>query len=361
MGLVKLFELMISRGASDMHLRAGLPAVIRVNKRLEKVEMEPLTAETISNFISGILDEKRKNELERNLQCDFSHFIQGVGRFRCAAFYQKGSLGVVFRAIPDAPSDFRALNLPEVLEKICRYSNGLVLVTGPAGSGKSTTLAAMINHINESRRSHIVTLEDPIEYFFKDKKSVITQRELGIDMISYTAALKNIVREDPDVILIGEMRDIDTISAGISVAEVGNLVLSSVHTINTFQTVSRIIDFYPVAHQNQVRGQLSEILRAVISMRLMPSKDKNSLVPVCEILINTEIVKKHIAENNLSEIYDVMVKGSYYGMQTFNQALVGLCQDGVITEEDALKVSTNPEEFRLYIRGIDTTTAATGK
>lgn len=361
MQIDKLFELMISRGASDLHLRAGQPAILRVNKRLEKVEMEALSTEEVSNFIFGILDGKKKNELENKLQCDFSYVLSEVGRFRGAAFCQKGTLGVVFRAVPDAPSNFRDLKLPVVLEKICQYSNGIVLVTGPAGSGKSTTLAAMVNHINEIRHAHIVTLEDPIEYIFKDKNSVITQRELGIDMLSYLDALKNIVRTDPDIIMIGEMRDIDTISAGISVAEVGNLVLSSVHTINAFQTVSRIIDFYPVSHQNQVRVQLSETLRAVISMRLMMSKDGSSLVPVCEIMINTEIIKKRIAENNLSEIYDVMAKGSYYGMQTFNQALVDLCQRDVVTQEEALKVSTNPEEFSLFIRGIDVTTAATGQ
>ena len=286
--------------------------------------------------------------------------VQGVGRFRGAAFRQRGTLAAVFRAIPDAPSDFRALGLPAALETIAKSNSGLVLVTGPAGTGKSTTLAAMINHINKTRAAHIITLEDPIEYFYKDEKSIITQRELGGDMISYIEALKNIVRDDPDVILVGEMRDIDTISAGLSAAEVGNLVLSSVHTVDAFQTVSRIIDFFPVSHQNQIRQQLAEILRAVISMRLIRNKDGSKLVPVCEILVNTEIVRKNIAENTISEIYDVMAKGAYYGMQTFNQALFDLCRRDIISDEAALAVSTNPEEFKLYMRGVDTSTAATG-
>ncbi len=351
---------MIDDGASDLHLRVGLPPVFRQNKRLQKADLPVLSADEIKNFIFEILDEKKKQNLFRTFQCDFSYSLPGVGRFRGTAFYQRGSLSAVFRAIPEAPSSFEKLNLPGSLSKICEYRNGLVLVTGPAGSGKSTTLAAMVNHINETRPEHIVTLEDPIEYFFDDKKSIITQRELGVDMLSYPEALKNIVREDPDVILIGEMRDIDTIAAGISAAELGNLVFSTVHTIDAFQTVSRIIDFFPVTHQNQVRLQLAEILRAIISMRLMRTKDGNYLVPVCEILVNTELVKKNIAENNISQIYDVMSKGSYYGMQTFNQALADLCRREMISEEDALKVSTNPEEFMLFVRGIDTSSGATG-
>jgi len=351
---------MVDSGASDLHLRTGLPPVFRLKKILVRTDMKPLKKEEIESGVRAILDERQIKELENKLQCDFSYSVAGVGRFRGAAFYQRGTLAAVFRSISEAPSSFEALGLPAVLRKISSNNNGLVLVTGPAGTGKSTTLAAMINHINETRAAHIVTLEDPIEYFFKDKKSIISQRELGGDMISYVEALKNIVREDPDVILVGEMRDIDTIAAGLTAAEVGNLVFSTVHTIDAFQTISRIIDFFPVSHQNQVRQQLAEILRAVISMRLIRSKDGTKLVPVCEILINTEIVRKNIAENTISEIYDIMAKGSYYGMQTFNQALFDLRRKDIISEEDALAASTNPEEFKLYMRGVDTSTAATG-
>ncbi|MEA2082103.1 MAG: PilT/PilU family type 4a pilus ATPase, partial [Elusimicrobiota bacterium] len=273
MKITKFFEEMIKRGASDMHLRAGLPPVLRIKKDLVRTDFPAMSKDEIAENILDVLDVKSAADLREKLQCDFSYSIAGLGRFRGAAFYQRGSVAAVFRAIPDAPSDFKSLGLPSSLEKITEANNGIVLVTGPAGHGKSTTLAAMISSINNNRHAHIITLEDPIEYFFKDNKSIITQRELGGDMLSYADALKNIVRDDPDVILIGEMRDIDTISSGVTSAELGNLVFSTVHTINAYQTISRIIDFFPVSHQNQMRIQLSESLRAIISMRLMKSKD----------------------------------------------------------------------------------------
>ena len=360
MKINQFFEEMIKAGASDMHLRVMQNPVFRVKKDLVRTDLPTMDRDELAGAINAILDEKSAADLKEKRQCDFSYAIPGLGRFRGAAFYQRGSVAAVFRAIPDAPSDFETLGLPSALKTITEANNGLVLVTGPAGHGKSTTLAAMISNINNSRHAHIVTLEDPIEYFFKDNKSIVTQRELGGDMLSYIDALKNIVREDPDVLLIGEMRDIDTIEAGITAAELGNLDFSTVHTINAYQTVSRIIDFFPVSHQNQVRIQLSETLRAIISMRLMKSKDASRMVPVCEILVNNEAIKKLIADNSLSEIYEQMAKGAYYGMQTFNQALSALCEKDIISEEDALGVSPNPEEFKLYMRGVDMATAATG-
>ena len=360
MKINQFFEEMIKAGASDMHLRVMQNPVFRVKKDLVRTDLPTMDRDELAGAINAILDEKSAADLKEKRQCDFSYAIPGLGRFRGAAFYQRGSVAAVFRAIPDAPSDFETLGLPSALKTITEANNGLVLVTGPAGHGKSTTLAAMISNINNSRHAHIVTLEDPIEYFFKDNKSIVTQRELGGDMLSYIDALKNIVREDPDVLFIGEMRDIDTIEAGITAAELGNLVFSTVHTINAYQTVSRIIDFFPVSHQNQVRIQLSETLRAIISMRLMKSKDASRMVPVCEILVNNEAIKKLIADNSLSEIYEQMAKGAYYGMQTFNQALSALCEKDIISEEDALGVSPNPEEFKLYMRGVDMATAATG-
>jgi len=360
MKINQFFEEMIKAGASDMHLRVMQNPVFRVKKDLVRTDLPTMDRDELAGAINAILDEKSAADLKEKRQCDFSYAIPGLGRFRGAAFYQRGSVAAVFRAIPDAPSDFETLGLPSALKTITEANNGLVLVTGPAGHGKSTTLAAMISNINNSRHAHIVTLEDPIEYFFKDNKSIVTQRELGGDMLSYIDALKNIVREDPDVLFIGEMRDIDTIEAALTAAELGNLVFSTVHTINAYQTVSRIIDFFPVSHQNQVRIQLSETLRAIISMRLMKSKDASRMVPVCEILVNNEAIKKLIAENALSEIYEQMAKGAYYGMQTFNQALSALCEKDIISEEDALGVSPNPEEFKLYMRGVDMATAATG-
>ena len=360
MKINQFFEEMIKAGASDMHLRVMQNPVFRVKKDLVRTDLPTMDRDELAGAINAILDEKSAADLKEKRQCDFSYAIPGLGRFRGAAFYQRGSVAAVFRAIPDAPSDFETLGLPSALKTITEANNGLVLVTGPAGHGKSTTLAAMISNINNSRHAHIVTLEDPIEYFFRDNKSIVTQRELGGDMLSYIDALKNIVREDPDVLFIGEMRDIDTIEAALTAAELGNLVFSTVHTINAYQTVSRIIDFFPVSHQNQVRIQLSETLRAIISMRLMKSKDASRMVPVCEILVNNEAIKKLIADNSLSEIYEQMAKGAYYGMQTFNQALSALCEKDIISEEDALGVSPNPEEFKLYMRGVDMATAATG-
>lgn len=254
--------------------------------------------------------------------------------------------------IPDIIKTIDDLELPESLKKISSSSRGLILVTGTTGSGKSTTLAAMIDHINMNFSKHIITLEDPIEYVHKDKKSIIAQREVGLDTLSYPDALKNIVRQDPDVILLGEMRDMETMSAALTAAQTGHLVLSTIHTIDAMQTVNRIVDIFPPHHQNQIRLQLADCLCAVISQRLIPRKDKPGMACAVEVLVATALIKSLIEENNFAEISEQMQKGDYYGMQTFNQALEILCRQEKVDVEEAKRAATNPEDLMLRLRGI---------
>jgi twitching motility protein PilT len=261
------------------------------------------------------------------------------------------------RYVPVEIPSFETLNLPQVVKKIADNPRGLVLVTGTTGCGKSTTLASMIKHINSTRTNHIITLEDPIEFLHKDKLSIISQRELGIDTTSYSEALKHIVRQDPDVILIGEMRDTDTMAAALTAAQTGHLVLSTIHTIDAIQTVTRIVDMFPPHHQNQIRLQLSDTLKGVISQRLL-ANIKGGRVPACEILVVTALVKKFIEQNTMSEIMQAMKQGAYYGMQVFNQSLLALYNSGNISLEDALAAATNPEELMMNIRGITSDSGA---
>jgi len=285
-------------------------------------------------------------------EVDFSFAVPNVGRFRGNAFRQRGSVAVVLRQIPTEIPNFQQLYLPPVMSKICKLSRGLVLVCGPTGSGKSTTLAAMIQNINEDRSDHIVTIEDPIEFLHRDIKSIVSQRELGSDTISFAEALKHVLRQDPDVILLGEMRDLETTSTAITAAQTGHLVLSTLHTTDAVQTINRIIDMYPPHQQAQVRVQLADVLKGVICQRLISHARGNGRVPACEILVVTALVKKAISENKMSDVQEAIRQGQYYGMQTFHQALLKLYKDGQIKLDDALEAASNPEELMMAIRGI---------
>jgi twitching motility protein PilT len=358
MEITDLLQEMVEKKVSDLHLRAGSPPIFRLDGRLMPSSYPIVTAEETERIGLALLNEKQKEIFQENHECDLSYTIEGVARFRINIFLQRGTVHIAFRRIPFEIPDFDELNLPPVLKKISENSRGLVLVTGPAGCGKSTTLAAIIDYINSTRAVHIITIEDPIEFLHRDKKSIISQRELGEDTLDYPSALKHIVRQDPNVILVGEMRDLATMSAALTAAQLGSLVLSTVHTIDAIQTITRIIDLFPPYQQNQVRLQLADTLKAVVSQRLLPRADGQGRVPAVEVLVVTPLVKKLIEENRIGEILDSMEKGDYYGMQTFNQALQKLYKKGIINLEDALASASNPEEFLLYIRGIDSGSGA---
>ncbi len=358
MEITDLLHEMVNKKASDLHLRVGSPPIFRINGRLVQSSNPVLSPRDTERIGSSLLNEKQKEILEKQHECDLSYAIEGLARFRINIFLQRGTIHIAFRLVPFKIPDFEELNLPPVLKKISENDRGLVLVTGPAGCGKSTTLAAIVDYINSTRSVHIITIEDPIEFLHQDKKSIITQRELGEDTLDYPAALKHIVRQDPNVILVGEMRDLATMAAALTAAQLGSLVLSTVHTIDAIQTITRVIDLFPPYQQNQVRLQLADTLKAVISQRLLPGTEGKGRMPAVEVLVVTALVKKLIEENRIGEILGSMEKGDYYGMQTFNQALQGLYSKGLVKLEDALASATNPEELLLYIRGIDSGSGA---
>ncbi|MBN2407236.1 MAG: type IV pilus twitching motility protein PilT [Elusimicrobia bacterium] len=339
--------------ASDLHIRAGNKPVFRVNKKLRLVkdlgEMGP--DETIA-LAHEIFNEKQRSEFDLKHEVDMSYNIEGYARYRINVFQQKGKVNLAIRLVPAEIKTIEDLDLPESVKKIASENRGLILVTGTTGCGKSTTLAAMINYVNRHFSKHIITIEDPIEFVHKDIKSIVSQRELEIDTLSYPAALKHVVRQDPDVILVGEMRDPETMSAALTAAQTGHLVLSTIHTINAMQTVSRIVDMFPPHQQNQIRLQLADSLCAVISQRLLPRKDTEGMVPALEILVATGLIRSMIEENKITSIPEQIEKGEYYGMCSFNQSLEKLFKEGKVTIEDAKDAATNPEDLLLRIRGI---------
>jgi len=358
MEITDLLREMVDRKVSDLHLRAGSPPIFRIDGQLVRSSYSVLSLQETEQIGLSLLNEKQKEIFRENHECDLSYAIEGLARFRVNIFLQRGSFHIAFRLVPFEIPNFEELNLPPVLKKISENDRGLVLVTGPAGCGKSTTLAAIVDYINSTRSVHIITIEDPIEFLHRDKRSIMSQRELGEDTLNYPAALKHIVRQDPNVILVGEMRDLATMAAGLTAAQLGSLVLSTVHTIDAVQTITRIIDLFPPYQQNQVRVQLADTLKAVISQRLLPKADGKGRVPAVEVLVVTALVRKLIEENKIGEILDSMGKGDYYGMQTFNQALQKLYSKRLVKLEDALATASNPEELLLYIRGIDSGSGA---
>lgn len=359
--LNELLKVVIEKKGSDLHLKADSSPILRINRRLNILkDIPPLTSEEIKKLAFQMLSEEKKETLEKNFQVDCSYEFKDQARFRLNVFYQRGKLSMVMRSISSLMKNFQDLSLPKVLEKICEERRGLVLVTGTCGSGKSTTLAAMINRLNETRDAHIITIEDPIEFYFQDKKSIITQRELGVDTPDYPSALRHIVRQDPDVILIGEIRDLETLRAALTSAQLGNLVFSTIHTVNAYQTVTRILDMFPPHEHNQIRFMLADTLQAVISQRLLPRKDGAGMIPAVEVLINNALIRKFIEEGKLMEIGPQMEKGEYYGMQTFNQNLHKLYQEQKIELDIAYQASSSKEELMLRIKGVDTSGGTRG-
>ncbi len=361
MDLQQVLYSMVDKKASDVHMKAGAPPLFRIDGDLIPQSDTPLTPPELAEVASYLMDEKQqKTFFEDHREVDLAYAVEGLARFRTNAMWQRGLPEIIMRVIPQNIPKIEDINMPTaVLKQIAMEQRGLILVTGITGSGKSTTLAAMINEMNMNRAAHIVTVEDPIEFVHPDKKSSITQREVGLDTESFKSALKYVLRQDPDIILIGEMRDVETVSAAISAAETGHLVLSTLHTMDTVQTMERILDFFPPAQQNQIRIQLSNTIRAVISQRLVSKADGVGVVPAAEIMIATPTIKSLIAEGKISHIRGFIAEGhSQYGMQTFDQSLIELVRKGLITKESAMEQATSPSEIDLGLKGISSSRAS---
>ncbi|HEV7733131.1 MAG TPA: PilT/PilU family type 4a pilus ATPase [Candidatus Binatia bacterium] len=351
----------VGRQASDIHLKTGAPPIFRINGTLTKwddggvVDRDAMVALT-----QQLLDDYHVGRLKQDLQVDVGYGTADLGRFRVNVFYQRGSLQAALRLIPARVRRVGELHLPPVIERIAEEHRGLVLVTGTTGSGKSTTLAAMIDHINRTTDKHIITVEDPIEYLHTDDLSVITQREIGSDCQSFAAGLRGALRQDPDVILVGEMRDLETIETAILAAETGHLVMSTVHTLDATETVTRVISAFPEHARGQARLILASILKGAISQRLVPRSDGTGMVPATEVLVSTGLVKECIQQQERTrELRDVIARGfTTYGMQTFDQSLMALWRENLITFEEAMAQATNPDDFALKARGISSTSDA---
>ena len=350
-----LLRVACSHNASDLHLKVGAFPVMRIGGELHPVENAPrLKPEDTLDMAFSMMSNRQKQRFKEVSEVDIGYGVSGLGRFRANIFQQRGTVSVVLRVIPDATKSAAQLGLPPVIEKIAEERRGLILVTGATGSGKSTTLAAMIDIINSTRSGHIVTIEDPIEFLHRDKQSFVTQREVDVDTRSFAEALRGALRQDPDVILVGEMRDHETIETALTAAETGHLVLSTLHTLDATETITRIVSSFPAHQQKSVRLQLAGILKAVISMRLVRAAKGAGRVPAIEVLVSTAFIRDHIInEEKTYLIREAIAAGtSQYGMQTFDQSLFHLLQARLITQEEALHNATNPDEFKMRVSGI---------
>lgn len=348
-----LIKALIKYNASDMHLRVGRPPLYRISGKMIPAKMEEMTQRDLEFLLDEILNQKLKAELETRKQVDFSFSIKDYGRFRCNIFYQKATLAAAIRMIPFAVPDINGLGLPDVVKELCMRQKGLILVTGATGMGKSTSLAAMIQYMNENRYSHILDIENPIEFTFQDVRSTITQREVGTDVLSVQDALVSCLRQDPDIIVIGELREKEMIQAAITAAETGHLVLATLHTNDAKSTIDRILDVFPAEQQNQVRLQLASSLLAVISQRLLSRVDQQGRILACEVMIKSPLIESYLLKNERHRIPDAIENSSdYYKMQSLNQHLERLIRLGRVSMEEAKKVSSNPEELEMVLAGI---------
>jgi len=358
MDLNQLLHTAVSSAASDLHLKVGSYPMIRVNGTLMAATEERRLERTDTEAFAGtLLTPELRDKFQRMQEVDLAYSIAGLGRFRCNIFQQRGTIGLVLRVIPTRIKTVDELGLPPVLKQIAAEERGLVLVTGTTGSGKSTTLAAMIDHINSTRAAHIMTVEDPIEYLHRDHHSIVNQREVAVDTQSFSQALRSALRQDPDVILVGEMRDHETVETALLAAETGHLVFSTLHTLDATETINRIIAVFPPHQQRQVRIQLASVLKAAISQRLMPRADAPGRVAAVEVMVSTAFIRDCIVDKDKTPmIHGAIAAGtSQYGMQTFDQSIFGLYQRGLVTLEEALRWASNVDEFKLKVQGIATT------
>jgi len=347
MQMHELFKTMLDQNASDLHLTAGAPPMIRVHGDVTPVPYDPLTANLIKQLCYSVLTEQQKKKFEEDNELDFSFSVEGLSRFRGNMFLQRGAVGGVFRMIPHKIPDINSLGLPPAVANLIKLPRGLILVTGPTGSGKSTTMAAMVDRINSDRAEHIITVEDPIEFLHHHKKCIVNQREVFADTHSFAAALKHILRQDPDVVLVGELRDLETIEAALTIAETGHLVFATLHTNSAVQTINRVIDVFPAHQQAQVRAKLSLVLEAALSQTLLPRLDGKGRVMACELMIPNPAIRNLIREEKVHQLYSQMQVGQQkWGMVTLSQALLDLVQRRLISSDAALEAATEPEELR---------------
>jgi twitching motility protein PilT len=349
--LHSLLKFAVNMGASDVHVKPEHHATIRISGELFPVQVDPPTKEQVEEIVRHMLPKHLEARLDREKEADFSYIDPELGRFRVNVFFQRGLLAIALRFVKIQVPSFTDLNLPQQLGKIASAERGIILVCGTTGCGKSSTLAAMIQHINENEKCHIITLEDPIEYIFDDKQSVVEQREVGLDTLSFERALVHVMRQDPDVIMIGEMRDSQSFMAALAAADTGHLVMTTLHTTTAYSAIGRILDFFPAHERDQMRRQISATLQAVVCQRLVPAT-AGGVVPAVEIMLNSPTVRKLIEENRLDKLSAAIETGTDEGMQTFNQALYKLVKAKLISEEEALAKATNPEALKMNFRGI---------
>ena len=352
MSVIPLLHALASTGGSDLHVKVGSAPRVRVDGRLRKLQVPELRPKDTEHMVAEVLPEDLVDEFRRTHEADFAFSVSGVGRFRVNAYQARGTFGLVFRRVSIGAQSLAELGLPEVVGELALEPRGLVLVTGPTGSGKTTTLASMVDLINTFREVNIVTIEDPIEVLHHDKKAIISQREVRQDTADFTVALRAAMRQDPDVILVGEMRDVETVRAALSAAETGHLVLSTLHTIDAAESVNRVVDFFPPHEQKQIRIALAQALRGVVSQRLVRKADGSGRRPAIEVLVNTGRTAEAILDpSNAPPLLDLIREGEYYKMQTFDQHLFQLIRDDVITYEEACSVATNPQDLTVELRG----------
>jgi twitching motility protein PilT len=352
-----LLKIAVESGASDLHLKVGSMPMMRVRGALTAAGDKRLDHEDVVAMSAAIMSTAQRQKFKETQEVDLAYSVPGLGRFRVNIFQQRGTVGLVLRVIPMTIRTVEELGLPKVLKQIAMEERGLVLVTGTTGSGKSTTLAALIDHINKERAAHVMTVEDPIEFLHRDQKSMINQREVAVDTRSFAQALRSALRQDPDVILVGEMRDFETIETGLTAAETGHLVFSTLHTLDATETINRIISVFPPHQQKQIRLQLASVLKAVVSQRLMPRADGRGRAPAVEVMISTPFIRDCIVDKDKThQVHGAISAGtSQYGMQTFDQSIFGLYEQGLVTLDEALRWASNVDEFKLRVQGIATT------